>query len=478
MPKKLWFGVVLLLVLLVSGGGFVYTYNNSALSLGVAETSGNVATVTSAANQPDWDSVISANISGDVPTGDLYTINSQAGYSGDLIVKASLTNTSELIKAYRYLNIKLYLENSEEASGTPNYRLLTLENGTATFSLAESGSVPLPASWTQTTRSDFEAGTLTNLDTASSPGDVKLAAAASTTIASDNFESGGWSGGSGWLYDWWRSGNASIVTTGSPYQGSRHLRLRGPDGYVDRALNLSGRSNVHLQFWAKVDSLEASDIASALVSPDDTNWTVVQSWTSANSDNTYRFYDIDLSGFTMSSEFWIAFDATGMSATNDNFFVDYVQLVSNQYELSGSLISQAHDGGTGINFSNVGFTITEPAGSDIKFQLRSASTSGGLTSADWYGPTGTGDYYTTGGDAINPVHDGDRWFQFRAILSSNGIYTPTLSDVTISFTVGGTGGLDALSVVGGSYRKVSANSGDWASGWSLVPEIYVEVVQR
>jgi glycine cleavage system regulatory protein len=66
-------------------------------------------------------------------------------------------------------------------------------------------------------------------------------------------------------------------------------------------------------------------------------------------------------------------------------------------------------------------------------------------------------------------------------FSGDGSDTPTLSDVTITYTVAvGGGGLadSRLSVVGGSYNKVSGDSDDWAEGWSIVPEIYCEVVQR
>lgn len=483
MPKKSWFIGVLLIVLLASGGGFVYTYNTGALSIGIAEPSGDIATVTEATSQPDWNSLISENatISGDVPLGNLYLISPQAGYGGDLVVKAYLANTSALIKAYRYLNIKLYLENSEEASETPDYRLLTLENGVATFSLEAGGGGPSPTSWTETTQADFEAGTLTDLDTTSSPGDVKLAAG-TTTLAWDDFESGGWSGGSGWLYPWWHEGKSKVTGNGGPYQGNYHLRIRGGNGYVDRALDLSGQTDVRLQFWAKVKSLESGDLARVLVSPDDTNWTTVQSWTDGDDDNTYHFYDIDLSGFTMSGEFWIAFDGTELSGSGDYLYVDEIKLVSGltQYRTAGSLISQPHDTGGSADFGTLAFTITEPADTDIKFQLRSAATSGGLASADWYGPTGSGDYYTTSGTAINPVHDNDRWIQYQAVFSGDGSDTPTLSDVTITYTVSDGNGLadSMLSVVGGSYRKVSNDTSDWAAGWSIIPEIYVEVMQR
>ena len=72
---------------------------------------------------------------GDVPTGDLFDITPNASYTGDLAVKVYLTNTGALVKAYQYLNMKLYLAGSVEAGETPNYQLLTLDNGEVTFNL-------------------------------------------------------------------------------------------------------------------------------------------------------------------------------------------------------------------------------------------------------------------------------------------------------------------------------------------------------
>ena len=73
----------------------------------------------------------------DVPTGDLFDITPHIDYTGDLAVKVSLTNTGSLVKAYGYLNLKLYLEASVEAGETPDYLLLTLEDGGVTFNLQD-----------------------------------------------------------------------------------------------------------------------------------------------------------------------------------------------------------------------------------------------------------------------------------------------------------------------------------------------------
>ncbi len=145
-------------------------------------------------------------------------------------------------------------------------------------------------------------------------------------IAGEDFESDGWTGGSGWLYQWWHSGRADITPSGSPHSGDYHLRLRSSNGYIDRAVNLSGRSGVHLQFWAKTNSFEAGEAAYCLVSPDGSAWHTIQTWVDGDDDDTYRFYNLDLSEFDMSGEFFIAFDAQ-MSNSSDYLYIDDIKIV-------------------------------------------------------------------------------------------------------------------------------------------------------
>ncbi len=149
------------------------------------------------------------------------------------------------------------------------------------------------------------------------------------------------------------------------------------------------------------------------------------------------------------------------------------------YYASGTLTSSAFDGGEYPvwNWGTISFTINEPTNTDIKFQIRSATTEAGLSSATWYGPTGTGDYYTTSGTSINPVQDGDRWLQHKVYFSTSAsCSTPTLSDISIAFTI------DAppyeIEIIGGSYFLTSGDSDNWSEGWTVTPEFYCDVSQR
>lgn len=76
---------------------------------------------------------------GAVPRGDLYDITPHPDYTGDMLFKVYLTNTAELLKAYQYLNIKVYAENSIEAEKTPDYQILSIETGVVLFNI-EGGS--------------------------------------------------------------------------------------------------------------------------------------------------------------------------------------------------------------------------------------------------------------------------------------------------------------------------------------------------
>jgi len=145
-------------------------------------------------------------------------------------------------------------------------------------------------------------------------------------LAWDDFESAGLTGGSGWLTTWQASGDYAVTTAGTAYQGSYHLRLRSDDGHATREVDLSGKSNVHLQFWAKANSFEGAENAQLLVSSNGSTWTTVKTWVNGDDDNVYHFWDFDLSAYSLTSTFWIAFDSN-MGQTSDQLYVDDVNIV-------------------------------------------------------------------------------------------------------------------------------------------------------
>ena len=91
-------------------------------------------------------------------------------------------------------------------------------------------------------------------------------------------------------------------------------------------MNLSGKTSVRLQFWAKANSFESGESAQLLVSSNGTTWTTVKTWVVGEADNVYRFWDFDLSAYALTGTFWIAFDAN-MADTSDYFYVDDLSVI-------------------------------------------------------------------------------------------------------------------------------------------------------
>jgi len=633
--RRLYLVIALGLILVLSGGAFAYTYTTAVGTISVGEPSADVATSNTSASQPDWSSVtdnLSENTTcGEVPTGDLFDVVPNAAYSGDIQVDVYLTNAANLTSAYKYLNMKLYLEGSEEAGETPSYRVLSLQNGRSNFSL--SGITSSSKSWTQTTQSDFEGGTLNQVDTTTSPGDVLLekftdnvtdsfdnsdniASSVNITISggqakltfipgatdnetlrpnaagdktnittqypatgahwdkvdditSDNDTTYVETNKGQWEEDLYETGNHTAVgtinyvkvymvarATGVPQQDSVYVQLKTNgveyDGtpqlitasyapYSEQWTNNPQTGNPWT--WDEIDDLQigigmrtsrttggpSSKFTRCTQVYVEVNYTqsiysspgTITSVNLLSNDTVYSiddfYYDASAipSGTSLKAQFstdnstWYNSSGTpggwdtlsqgsanislsGLGWSGSNFYyhmeftsdgtdtpvLDEIRIYFSSYYASGDLTSSSHDGGDYGNWDwqNISFTINEPSGTDLKFQLRSASTEGGLSSATWYGPTGTGDYYITSGAAINSVHDGDRWLQYKAYFSGPGFDTPKLSDITITYTVA----LSAYSVeiIGGGYCLISDNTSEWAAGSTTTPEFFCETTQR
>ena len=104
------------------------------------------------------------------------------------------------------------------------------------------------------------------------------------------------------------------------------MRLRSSTGYAERVVDLSAETSPTLTFWAKADSFETGETASLLISDDGVSYTTVKTWVDGEDTNSFQQYSFDLSAYTLSSTFYIAFDAN-MSSTGDYFYVDNLQVV-------------------------------------------------------------------------------------------------------------------------------------------------------
>lgn len=109
------------------------------------------------------------------------------------------------------------------------------------------------------------------------------------------------------------------------------------------------------------------------------------------------------------------------------------------YATSGWLESSTFDVGTTTNFLTLNWNPADQpalAGSNaIRFQVATNETLDDPLTWNFVGPTGASDtYYTTSGQSIASMHDGDRYLRYRVFLQTeNTTVTPNLSNVQFSF---------------------------------------------
>ena len=117
------------------------------------------------------------------------------------------------------------------------------------------------------------------------------------------------------------------------------------------------------------------------------------------------------------------------------------------YPSTGDLTSSIYNTGdsknliTNINWTETGTTTNEI----IKFQVRSASSLVGITSASWCGTSITCDgnsYFTVNNSSTalpsnHPLRsdNDDQYFQYKVFISTGGSYTPVLTSVTVQYVV-------------------------------------------
>lgn len=104
-----------------------------------------------------------------------------------------------------------------------------------------------------------------------------------------------------------------------------------------------------------------------------------------------------------------------------NLTNDWVHLLQGgSFHTSGTYTSRPLDSGSGAaQYGRLQWQASVPAGTGLAFKVRSADTLSDLASATWYGPTGTGDWYTSSDTLLNPVHQKQRYLQFQASLTTN-----------------------------------------------------------
>jgi len=133
----------LLLTLAITGGLFVYTTTTATVSLGLTGR-GEFATVGNVTAPPTW--VVWGHYKGKMDSGDLFEIDPDTAYTGDLSVMVMIANAYDLVEAYRVLVMKVSLyEDNGSGSANKSARIgdsqyLSLGKGEVTFDFETAGA--------------------------------------------------------------------------------------------------------------------------------------------------------------------------------------------------------------------------------------------------------------------------------------------------------------------------------------------------
>ncbi|PIR55496.1 hypothetical protein COU74_00545 [Candidatus Peregrinibacteria bacterium CG10_big_fil_rev_8_21_14_0_10_36_19] len=105
--------------------------------------------------------------------------------------------------------------------------------------------------------------------------------------------------------------------------------------------------------------------------------------------------------------------------------------------LSGTFESSVFDtNSTFTRYNFIEWDHVEVPGGDVRFQIRTASSVGGLSSATWVGPDGTNATYYEDSRTpivIDPAASGVRYFQYKVFIDSDGANSPVINSVRVNF---------------------------------------------
>ena len=102
------------------------------------------------------------------------------------------------------------------------------------------------------------------------------------------------------------------------------------------------------------------------------------------------------------------------------------------YQTSGTFESQTFNAGSTVSFNYATISASEPAPTDVKFQVASSSSDGPVWT--YLGPDGTGSTYFDNSGPVYLSQISGQYFRFKAILTGDGTDTPTLLEFTLNYS--------------------------------------------
>lgn len=212
--------------------------------------------------------------------------------------------------------------------------------------------------------------------------------------------------------------------------------------YVSRAMDIP---NLYFNAFSWTATTSATSSVSFKIRTDSqSDMSGATAWNSCNTVSNSA--DISANNCVTDGERYIQYQASlaAVYGTSTGWFspeLGEASLGYARYAATGTLVSSPFDTGSNANaLSKIFWTETAPAGTDIIFQIRTATDSSGLpgTWSDWFGAYEANGYYRNpggqGGIYLGQTDgSGDEWMQYRVRLESAGDLSPILSDITIEY---------------------------------------------
>ncbi len=132
------------------------------------------------------------------------------------------------------------------------------------------------------------------------------------------------------------------------------------------------------------------------------------------------------------NKIWLGGDYAYLASTNNSGEMTVMQgtAIAGGYQTTGTLESSSFDAGASAAFNYLTFTITEPASTDITFQI---ATNNDNSTWSYVGPDGTsGTSYSVPGTIR--LNTSGRYIRYKATLTGPGTSTPVLSDTSINYS--------------------------------------------
>lgn len=268
-----------------------------------------------------------------------------------------------------------------------------------------------------------------------------------TEPRSDDFESGGYAGGSGtWLGDWTESegdgpnsGDIRLVDDGDvpPYSEDYQLQIADDDQTINRQLDLSDFTRPTLRFQRYFRSLENNEVFDVGISTNGTGYTSLLTWNSPAED-TWEQEEIDLSAY-ITDTVYLRFRGVSGVGGADYLHIDDVEIYDNATihenhalaigEYNGhkfNATDQANVYVSALNLNKIVDQATAAIGDMLVYTL-TYQNSGAITTTDTFVsdlvPVGTTFAAASSGGTYNSATNTVRWELNDVAPSAGGSIT-------------------------------------------------------